>query len=214
MSKSKNAVSGDARCRQCRRAGEKLYIKGARCYSKKCAIERRNYAPGWQGNTGRPPKITDYGSQLREKQKMRQVYRVLEGQFRAYVAEATRRRGITGENLLQLLELRLDNAVFRLGFATSRAQARQFVNHGHFLVNGRTVDIPSIQLRPGDVVTLAESARRNPLIQDALASGAGRVPSWLSLDVNQFSGKVITAPRRDEVDTTVKEQIIIEFYSR
>ena len=214
MSKSKNSVSGDARCRQCRRAGEKLYLKGARCYSKKCAIERRNYAPGWQGNTGRPAKITDYGKQLREKQKMRQIYRVLEGPFRAYVDEAQRRRGVTGENLLQLLEMRLDNIAYRLGFVTSRAQGRQFVNHGHFLVNGRSVDIPSYQVRPGDVITVAEASRRNTMIQDALAGLAARVPSWLSLDPHQFSGKVLSAPRRDEVDTQVEEHTIIEFYSR
>lgn len=214
MSKSKNSVSGDARCRQCRRAGEKLYIKGSRCYTKKCAIERRNYAPGWQGNTGRPAKVTDYGMQLREKQKMRQVYRVLEGPFRAYVDEAQRRRGVTGDNLLQLLEMRLDNVVFRLGFATSRAQARQLVNHGHFGVNGRRVDIPSYQVRPGDVVTVLEGSRRSSVIQESLAGAGARVPSWLSIDPNQFSGKVLSAPQRDEVDTQVKEQIIIEFYSR
>lgn len=214
MSKSKNSVSGDARCRQCRRAGEKLFLKGNRCYSKKCAIERRNYAPGWQGNTGRPAKITDYGMQLREKQKMRQVYRVLEGPFRAYVDEAQRRRGVTGENLLQLLEMRLDNTVFRLGFASSRAQARQLVNHGHFLVNGRRVDIPSYQVRPGDTIVVAEGSRRTSTIHESLAGAGGRTPSWLSLDANQFTGKVLSAPRRDEVDTQVKEQIIIEFYSR
>lgn len=214
MSKSKNSVSGDARCRQCRRAGEKLYIKGARCYTKKCAIERRNYAPGWQGNTGRPAKVTDYGMQLREKQKMRQVYRVLEGPFRSYVDEAQRRRGVTGDNLLQLLEMRLDNTVFRLGFATSRAQARQLVNHGHFTVNGRSVDIPSYQVRPGDVIQVAEGSRRSTVIQDAMAGAGHRVPTWLSLDANQFTGKVLSAPRREEVDTQVKEQIIIEFYSR
>lgn len=214
MSKSKNSVSGDARCRQCRRAGEKLFLKGTRCYSKKCAIERRNYAPGWQGNTGRPAKITDYGMQLREKQKMRQVYRVLEGPFRAYVDEAQRRRGVTGDNLLQLLEMRLDNTVFRLGFASSRAQARQLVNHGHFHVNGRSVDIPSYQVRAGDTITVVEGSRRCSTIQESLAGAGGRTPSWLSIDANQFSGKVLTAPRRDEVDTQVKEQIIIEFYSR
>jgi len=214
MSKSKNSVSGDARCRQCRRAGEKLFLKGTRCYSKKCAIERRNYTPGWQGNTGRPAKITDYGMQLREKQKMRQVYRVLEGPFRAYVDEAQRRRGVTGDNLLQLLEMRLDNTVFRLGFASSRAQARQLVNHGHFHVNGRSVDIPSYQVRAGDTITVVEGSRRCSTIQESLAGAGGRTPSWLSIDANQFSGKVLTAPRRDEVDTQVKEQIIIEFYSR
>jgi small subunit ribosomal protein S4 len=215
MSKSNpNSVSGDTRCRKCRRAGEKLYLKGARCYSKKCAIEQRCYAPGQHGNTGRPAKITDYGRQLREKQKMRQIYRVLEGKFREYVDEASRRRGVTGENLLQLLEMRLDNIVFRLGFATSRAMARQIVGHGHFLVNGKPVDIPSYRVRAGDVISVAESSRRMSVIQDALAGGAGRAPSWLSVDANQFSGTVLQAPRRDEVDTQVQEQVIIEFYSR
>ena len=149
----------------------KLFLKGLRCYSKKCAIERRNYPPGQHGNSGRPAKITDYGKQLREKQKMRQVYRVLEGPFRAYVAEASRRRGVTGENLLQLLEMRLDNCVFRLGFAASRAQARQLVNHGHFLINGKSVDIPSYQVRPGHVITVAEGSRRIPG-----SSGSAREP--------------------------------------
>jgi small subunit ribosomal protein S4 len=214
MSKSPNSVSGDARCRQCRRAGEKLFLKGTRCYTKKCAIERRNYAPGQHGNTGRPAKITDYGMQLREKQKMRQVYRVLEGPFRGYVDEATRRRGVTGENLLQLLEMRLDNTVYRMGFSTSRAQGRQLVNHGHFLVNGKKVDIPSYQVRPNDVVTVAEGSRRIPVIQEALATNGNRTPAWLSLNAAAFEGKVLAAPRRDEVDTDVHENTIIEFYSR
>jgi len=214
MSKSANSVSGDARCRQCRRAGEKLFLKGSRCYSKKCGIEKRNYPPGQHGNTGRPAKITDYGMQLREKQKMRQIYRVLEGPFRTYVGEATRRHGVTGENLLQLLEMRLDNVVYRLGFAASRAQGRQLVNHGHFLVNGKPVDIPSYQVRPGDTVAVAEAARRFPPIVEAIASSGSRLPQWLTVNQNAFEGKIIAAPRRDEVDSDVKEQIIIEFYSR
>ena len=214
MSKSPNSVSGDARCRQCRRAGEKLYLKGTRCYTKKCGIEKRNYPPGQHGNTGRPAKITDYGMQLREKQKMRQMYRVLEGPFRRYVSEATRRKGVTGENLLQLLEMRLDNIVYRLGFAASRAQGRQLVNHGHFLVNGKPVDIPSYQVRPNDVISVVEAARKIPVIQDAIASAGNRAPSWLAANTAQFNGKVIAAPRRDEVDSQVAEQIIIEFYSR
>lgn len=214
MSKSPNSVSGDARCRQCRRAGEKLYLKGARCYTKKCAIERRNYVPGQHGNSGRPAKITDYGMQLREKQKMRQVYRVLEGPFRGYVEEATRRKGVTGENLMQLLEMRLDNVVFRLGFATSRAQARQIVNHGHFHVNGKPVDIPSYQVRPNDVITVAEKSRRMTIIQDALSGGSGKAPAWLTVNPSAFEGRVLSAPRRDEVDTHIKENTIIEFYSR
>jgi small subunit ribosomal protein S4 len=215
MSKSKNSVSGDARCRQCRRAGEKLYLKGTRCYTKKCAIERRNSIPGQHGGPGaRPAKITDYGMQLREKQKLRQMYRVLEGPFRGYVDEATRRKGVTGENLLQLLEMRLDNIVFRLGFALSRAQARQIVNHGHILVNGKPVDIPSYQVRPGYVITVVEGSRRVPVIQDALATNGGRTPVWLSVNPSAFEGKVLAAPRRDEVDTQIKENTIIEFYSR
>jgi small subunit ribosomal protein S4 len=214
MSKSKNSVSGDARCRQCRRAGEKLFLKGDRCYSKKCAIERRNFAPGQHGNTGRPAKITDYGMQLREKQKMRQTYRVLEGPFRSYVEEATRRRGVTGENLLQLLEMRLDNVVFRLGFASSRAQARQLVNHGHIEVNGKPVDIPSYQVRPGYVITVAEGSRRISVIQEAINANGSRTPTWLTVNPSAFEGKILSAPRRDEVDTTIHENTIIEFYSR
>ena len=214
MSKSPNSVSGDARCRQCRRAGEKLYLKGTRCYSKKCGIEKRNYPPGQHGNTGRPAKITDYGMQLREKQKMRQMYRVLEGPFRRYVGEATRRKGVTGENLLQLLEMRLDNTVYRLGFAASRAQGRQLVNHGHFLVNGKPVDIPSYQVRPNDTITVVEAARKVSVILDAIAGAGSRTPSWLTVNHNQFTGQVLSAPRRDEVDSQVHEQIIIEFYSR
>ena len=214
MSKSANSVSGDARCRQCRRAGEKLYLKAAKCYTKKCAIERRNYPPGQHGNTGRPPKITDYGMQLREKQKMRQIYRVLEGPFRSYVDEATRRKGVTGENLLQLLEMRLDNVVYRLGFAGSRAQGRQLVNHGHFLVNNKPVDIPSYQVRAGDTISVVEGSRRIPVITDAIANMGTRTASWLSVNSAQFTGQILSAPRRDEVDSDVKEQIIIEFYSR
>ncbi len=214
MSKSKNSVSGDARCRQCRRAGEKLFLKGQRCYTKKCGIEKRNYVPGQHGHNARPAKITDYGKQLREKQKMRQVYRVLEGPFRRYIGEASRRRGVTGENLLQLLEMRLDNVVFRLGFAMSRAQARQLVNHGHFLVNGKRVDIPSYQVRPGQTITVIEGSRRVSTIQDALANRGSKTPEWLSLDANQFTGSVLAAPRREQVDTTINESTIIEFYSR
>jgi small subunit ribosomal protein S4 len=214
MPHSPNSVSGDARCRQCRRAGEKLFLKGARCYTKKCQIERRNYAPGQHGNTGRPAKITDFGLQLREKQKMRQMYRVLEGPFRTYVDEAQRRRGVSGENLLQLLEMRLDNVVYRLGFAASRAQARQIVNHGHIEVNGRRVDIPSYQTRPGETIRVAEGARRMDIIQNALASVGTRVPAWLTLNPNAFEGRIVSAPRRDEIDSDVHEQIIIEFYSR
>jgi small subunit ribosomal protein S4 len=214
MSKSPNSVSGDARCRQCRRAGEKLYLKGTRCYTKKCAIERRNYVPGQHGNSGRPAKITDYGMQLREKQKMRQVYRVLEGPFRGYVEEASRRKGVTGENLMQLLEMRLDNVVYRLGFASSRAQARQLVNHGHFLVNKKPVDIPSYQVRPNDVITVTEKSRRMSIIQDSLAGGSGKAPAWLTVNPSAFEGRVLSAPRREEVDTHIKENTIIEFYSR
>ena len=214
MSKSANSVSGDARCRQCRRAGEKLFLKGSRCYTKKCAIERRNFPPGQHGNSGRPAKITDYGLQLREKQKMRQMYRVLEGPFRGYVGEAQRRRGVSGENLLQLLEMRLDNVVYRLGFAASRAQARQTVNHGHIEVNGRRVDIPSYQTRPGDVVRVGEDARKMEKITSSLAAVGNRIPAWLSLNAAAFEGKIVTAPRREDIDSDVHEQIIIEFYSR
>lgn len=209
------ASEGNAVCRLCRREGVKLYLKGDKCYSRKCPVEKRAYPPGQHGQGGMRRKLSDYGVQLREKQKMRRVYGVREGQFRIYVKEATRRTGVTGENLLQLLEMRLDNVVYRLGLATSRAQARQFVNHGHIQVNGRRVDIPSYQVRPNDAVEVVESARKIPPLVGAVEASGGRaLPTWLQFDANQFRGSVMSAPTRDEIDTDVQESLIVEFYSR
>jgi len=201
-------------CRLCRREGAKLFLKGERCYSRKCAFERRSYAPGQHGQAG-TKKIKEYGVQLREKQKMRRIYGVLERQFRTYLQAAMRRRGVTGETLLQLLELRLDNVVYRLGFAVSRAQARELVSHGHFLVNGRKVNTSSYRVKPDDAIEVKEASKDLPPIVSALDVTAGsRVPSWLELDAEKRQGKVLHVPMRDEIDTQVDETLIVEFYSR
>jgi small subunit ribosomal protein S4 len=208
------ASEGNPVCRLCRREGVKLYLKGDKCYSRKCPVERRAYPPGQHGQ-GMQRKLSDYGVQLREKQKMRRIYGVRERQFRIYVKEAIRRPGVTGENLLQLLEMRLDNVVYRLGLAASRAQARQFVSHGHIRVNGKRVNIASYQVRPGDVVEVDESARKIPPIVAAVEAAGGRaLPAWLEFDANEMRGRVISAPLRDEIDTDVQESLIVEFYSR
>jgi len=206
-------ISGDARCRQCRREGVKLYLKGSRCYSKKCGIEKRNYPPGMHGQ-GMRKKTTEYAGQLREKQKMKRIYRVMERPFRNYLAEAERRRGVTGENLLSLLETRLDNVIYRLNLGSSRAQARQFVNHGHFQVNGRRVDIPSYQVRVGDVITVAEGSHKMKPLLDSLRGIGRHTPDWLSFDPNTLTARVIAVPSRDLIDTDVAEQLIVEYYSR
>lgn len=207
-------MAGNPVCRLCRREGEKLYLKGDKCFSRKCPVERRQYPPGQHGQ-GRQPKLSDYGVQLREKQKLRRIYGLREQQFRLYLKEAFRRRGVTGESLLQLLEMRLDNVIFRLGFASSRSQARQFVNHGHVKVNGRQVDIPSFMTRVGDVVEFAEDSRKMPPMLASLESAGGRaLPAWLSLDASNFRGNVVSVPVRDEIDTDVQESLIVEFYSR
>jgi len=191
----------------------KLFLKGERCYTSKCAIERRKYAPGQHGQRQR--KLAEYGVQLREKQKLKRIYRVLERQFRNYFKEAVRRKGVTGEILLQLLELRMDNVVYRLGFGLSRRQARQLVNHAHFQVNGKKVNIPSYQMRPGDVVSVAPRSREAGAIVEAIQSTGGRrVPEWLSLDTAAMSGQVQAVPTRDQIDTLVNEALIVEFYSR
>lgn len=207
------AVYSGPVCRLCRRDGVKLFLKGERCYTSKCAIERRKYAPGQHGQRQR--KLADYGIQLREKQKLKRIYRVLERQFSLYYKEAIRRKGVTGEILLQLLETRLDNVVYRLGMGLSRRQARQLVNHGHFTVNGKKVNIPSYQVRPGDVVTVHETSKKAGAIVEALAHTAGRnVPAWLTLDTAAMSGTVQAIPTRDQIDTQVNEALIVEFYSR
>src|SRR3712207_6788294 len=183
------AVYSGPVCRLCRRDGVKLFLKGERCYTSKCAIERRKYAPGQHGQRQR--KLADYGIQLREKQKLKRIYRVLERQFQNYFKEAVRRKGVTGEILLQLLELRLDNVVYRLGMGLSRRQARQLVNHAHFQVNGKKVNIPSYQVRPGDVVSVAPKSREAGAIVEAIqATGGRRVPEWLSVDTAAMSGQV------------------------
>lgn len=208
------AIAPTAVCRQCRREGAKLFLKGERCYSRKCSFERRSYAPGQHGQSGRT-KVKEYGMQLREKQKMRRIYGVREGQFLGYFKEATRRRGVTGETLLQLIESRLDNVVYRLGFAVSRAQARELVSHGHFTVNGRKANTASFLVKPGDVIDVKEKSRNLAPIVAALEAGAaGRVPVWLTLDAEKRQGRVDHVPSREEIDTQVDETIIVEFYSR
>jgi len=201
------------RCRLCRREGSKLFLKGDRCYSDKCAFERRSYAPGQHGQ-GRI-KVSDYGIRLREKQRVRRIYGVKESQFRRYFEEADRQKGVTGTNLLRLLEKRLDNVVYRLGFADSRNQARQLVKHGHFLVNGRKVDIPSFQVRVGDVISLREKSRDIPPVVQALEAVARRgVPEWLELDAEGRKGTVKSEPERSHITLPIQEQLIVEFYSK
>ncbi|MDB5085262.1 MAG: ribosomal protein [Bacilli bacterium] len=200
-------------CRLCRREGVKLYLKGERCYTDKCAIDRRAYAPGQHGQ-GRK-KLSEYGLQLREKQKARRVYGILEKQFRSYYEEAARRKGITGENLLQILESRLDNVVYRLGFAASRPEARQLVRHGHFTVNGHRVDIPSYLTKVGDVIAIHPSSQESVKIKVLVEQAENRtVLAWLERDLSAKSGRVMRVPARDEIDIPVAEQMIVELYSR
>ena len=192
----------------------KLFLKGERCYGEKCAIERRNVPPGQHGK-GRRARLMGYGLQLREKQKVKRMYGVLERQFRRYFAEADRQRGVTGETLLQLLERRLDNLVYRLGFAASRPQARQLVRHGHFTVNGRRVDVPSFSVKAGDVVAVRASSAKNPAILYAMEEVKGRgIPEWLELDGQALSGRLTAAPTRDQLNLPVQEQLIVELYSK
>lgn len=200
-------------CKLCRREGMKLFLKGERCFKEKCAVERRAYAPGEHGK--RRNKMQPYGLQLREKQKVRRIYGVLEAQFRRYFEEAARQKGVTGENLLRLLELRLDNVVYSLGLASSRAQARQLVRHGHILVNGRKVNIPSFAVKPGMEIVLQERMRSNAYVQEALETAQARgVPAWLELDAENFKGRVVALPTRADIRTPVQEQLIVELYSR
>ena len=201
----------DPKCRQCRREGVKLFLKGERCLTEKCAVERRSYPPGQHGR-GRI-KQSEYLLQLREKQKARRYYGVLEKQFRNYYKKASRRQGITGEELLRLLEMRLDNVVYRLGFAASRAQARQLVRHGHFHVNGRRVNIPSYQVRADDIVSLRPGAAGEGAVRSATDLTAS-VANWLQSDHDNLTGKVLRMPDRDEIDTPVQEQLIVELYSK
>lgn len=203
----------EASCRLCRREGEKLFLKGERCYTDKCSIAKRPTAPGQHG--AQKKKLSEYGVQLREKQKVRRFYGVLEGQFSKYFEMAARRKGITGENLLQILELRLDNAVYRLGMATSRPEARQLVSHGLFTVNGKRVNIPSYILKVGDVVALADKAKSSPKTKAISDIAGGKViPKWLEYNAENFVGKVIALPAREDIDLPIKEHLIVELYSK
>ncbi|HZK24086.1 MAG TPA: 30S ribosomal protein S4 [Oscillospiraceae bacterium] len=201
-------------CRQCRREGLKLYLKGERCYTEKCGVDRRAYAPGQHGQRRRG-KTSEYGLQLREKQKARRIYGVLESQFRRYFREADRRKGITGENLLQILEARLDNIVYRMGFALSRPEARQLVKHGHFSVNGKKVTIPSYQVRPGDEIAVREASRTKGRFKELaeLTQNQGTM-EWLEVNRDNLAGKVVRLPNRDEIDIPITEHLIVELYSR
>jgi len=203
----------DALCRICRRETEKLFLKGDRCYTEKCAIERRQYPPGQHGQ--RRGKLSDYGVQLREKQKVRKIYGLLENQFRSTFERAERKKGVTGEVLLQLLESRLDNVVYRMGFAPNRNSARQLVTHGHFLVNGRKVNIPSYVVRVGDVVELKEASRNIGIVTDNISKMEHRgVPAWLEMDYPGFKGKILQVPTREDIQLTANEQLIVELYSK
>jgi small subunit ribosomal protein S4 len=202
----------DAKCRLCRREGMKLFLKGARCFTDKCAIERRNYPPGQHGlNRG---KLTNFGVQLREKQKAKRIYGVVENQFRRAFARAEREKGVTGESLLRLLECRLDNVVHRLGFAASRRESRQMVAHGHFQVNGRKVTVPSFLVTVGDVVQLRPNSKHGPRVEDNMNAGRGGVPQWLELDMGQKKGTVRSLPLREDIQIPVQEQLIVELYSK
>ena len=205
------ARDNGAQCKQCRREGTKLFLKGERCLTDKCGIERRNYPPGDHGR-GRP-RQSEYRVQLREKQKARRYYGVLEKQFRGYYDRASRQEGVTGENLLRILECRLDNVLVRLGFAASRRQARQMVRHGHWQVNGRRVDIPSYQVQPDDVITLAPGFKADQMIRDATELTA-QVPGWLEADHDGLTARVLRKPERREITTPVQEQLIVELYSK
>ena len=204
----------DANCKLCRREGMKLFLKGSRCYSEKCAFERRAFAPGQHGHMMRR-RVSEYGLQLREKQKVRRIYGILEKQFRNYFGEAARRKGVTGSNLLQLLETRLDNVVYRLGFAPSRKAARQLVGHRHFSVNDKVVDIPSYQVRPNDIIQVREKSRQMDVIHMALkdADRSADLP-WLRLNKAALNGELVELPKREDIPINVTEQLIVELYSK
>ena len=204
----------DPKCRQCRREGEKLFLKGEKCFTDKCAIEKRNFPPGQHGQR-RNQRLSDYGVQLREKQKLRRIYGVLEGQFRRYYAEADRQKGVTGENLLQLLECRLDNVAYRMGLGASRTEARQIVRHNSILVNGKRVNIPSYQVKPGETVQVAEASKNQLRIKGALAAAEQRgFPEWLEVDVKALKGTFKAKPQRDDLPATINESLVVELYSK
>ena len=200
-------------CRQCRREGTKLFLKGDRCFSEKCAITKRHTPPGMHGQSRR--KQSEYGIQLREKQKVRRAYGILESQFRKYYDDAANMRGVTGENMLSLLERRLDNVAYRLGFGDSRPMARQLVTHGHVLVNGKKVDIASYQIKVGDVITIREKSADTEFFKELKEQGGKRtVPEWLAFDAENLTGKVLRFPERQDIDLTIEEHLIVEYYSR
>ena len=204
-------------CKLCRREGEKLFLKGERCFSPKCAIDRRAYPPGQHGKDAqwRRSRTSDFGLQLRAKQKAKRVYGVLEKQFRKYYKQALKTRGLTGLTLLQILESRFDNVIYRLGFASSRAQARQLVNHGHFLVNGRRTNVPSMQIKPGDEIEIREGSRNKAFVKDLFAVAEERsVPEWVTRDVKKMTGGITRLPERSEIDANLNEQLIVGYYSR
>jgi len=205
----------EAKCRLCRREGIKLFLKGDRCFRDTCAVEKRNFPPGQHGRDHRP-KTVGYGIQLREKQKVKRIYRVLENQFANYFKKAEKKKGITGEILLLSLERRLDNVACRLGFAPSRDQARQLVTHGHILVNGKKLNIPSAQVKAGDVIALREKSRKNQQVLDSVGSvgGRGGIPAWLTLDAEGLKGTVVALPKRDDIQMPIDEQLIVELYSK
>ena len=204
----------DAVCRLCRREGMKLFLKGSKCFSDKCPIEKRNFAPGQHGKD-RKAKIVGYGLQLREKQKTKRIYFTQEGQFRNYFERAARTKGVTGEMLLQQLERRLDNVVYRLGFAMSRRQARQLVRHGHVAVNGRKVNIPSFEVSAGQEVSIRESSRKLPILEQAKDFASHQItPNWLEIDRDNFKGRVLALPKREDIQLPVNEQLIVELYSK
>ena len=201
----------EANCRLCRREGQKLFLKGERCYGGKCALEKRNYAPGQHGQARK--KTSDYGLQLREKQKAKRFYGMQEKQFRNLFAKAAKRAGKTGDNLLILLETRLDNCVYRLGFASSRKEARQLVVHGHFTVNGKKVQAPAMELKAGDVIAVKEKSTKSPKFKE-IREMSITVPAWMTVDVDKLEGKVVAMPTREEIDTPVAEHLIVELYSK
>ena len=204
----------DPKCRQCRREGEKLFLKGEKCFTDKCAIEKRNYPPGQHGQR-RSSRLSDYGVQLREKQKLRRIYGVLEKQFRSYYAEADRRKGVTGENLLQLLESRLDNVVYKMGIGASRTEARQIVRHNSILVNGQRVNIPSYQVAPGDEITVVDTSKNQLRIKAALEAAEERgFPEWIDVDAKGFKGIFKNKPLRDDLPATINESLVVELYSK
>ncbi|MFM8757930.1 MAG: 30S ribosomal protein S4 [Methylophilaceae bacterium] len=204
----------DPKCRQCRREGEKLFLKGEKCFTDKCAIEKRNFPPGQHGQR-RNQRLSDYGVQLREKQKLRRIYGVLEAQFRSYYTEADRQKGITGENLLQLLECRLDNVAYRMGIGASRTEARQIVRHNSILVNGKRVNIPSYQVKPGDTIQVTEAAKSQLRIKGSLAAAEQRgFPEWLDVDVKSLKGVFKAKPQRDDLPSTINESLVVELYSK